>query len=156
MLGGHGSGVKLWHAPGPGGGTLSPGASTAILTAEDVNLASGATFAVELNGITAGTLYDQLDVTAGAFGLTLQGATLSVSLGYAPALGDSFEIVKGPNSGVFDGLANQAVFSAGAALMRITYDPLSDITLTVVPEPTVTGLLIAGALLLGSARRRRA
>ena len=50
----------------------------------------GSTFGVRLNGGTVGTEYDQLAV-AGT--VDLGDATLSLTLGYTPAVGDSFTII---------------------------------------------------------------
>ena len=56
------------------GGTLAPGNGTGIISADDLTLVAGSTFAVEVNGATAGTQADQVAVS-GTVDLT--GATLS-------------------------------------------------------------------------------
>ena len=136
------------------GGTLAPGASPGILTAgAALTLQLGSTFAVEINGTTAGTDYDRLEM-AGS-GLTLQDPFLAVTLGFTPGPGDAFAIVTGlpgfdpDTDGIFNGLADGAQFTVGATTFEIDYGD-SDITLTVVPEPSTLGLfgLLAAALLL--------
>jgi len=137
------------------GGTLAPGASPGQFTANaNVTLQSGAMLEVELAGTTPGTEYDQLLMGAGTT-LTLSSPTLSVILGYSPSLGDSFQIVSGFStlSGTFAGLPSSgSTFTVGSTLFQIDYNA-SDITLTVVPEPSSLGLLgmVAAVLLL---RRR--
>ncbi len=137
------------------GGTLAPGASPGQFTANaNVTLQSGAIFEVELNGTTPGTLYDQLLMGSGTT-LTLSNPTLSVILGFSPNLGDTFQIVSGFStlSGSFSGLPTSgSTFTVGSTVFQIDYNT-SDITLTVVPEPSTLGLvgLMATAILL---RRR--
>jgi autotransporter-associated beta strand protein len=84
-------------APGNGG----PG----ILSCSNVTLTGVTTFAAELNGTVAGSGYDQLNVSGS---VALNNATLSVTLGYTPAVGDSFVIIKNDGSdaviGTFGGL----------------------------------------------------
>jgi autotransporter-associated beta strand protein len=138
--------------------TLSPGASPGRLTVEgDLTLEAGSYFEVELNGLTAGTEYDQL-VLGGGGELVLHDATLLVSIGFTPAIGVSFGIVTGLTgfdpavNGIFGGLPDGQVFTSGSTELRIDYDP-DTITLTVVPEPGALGLL--GLVLAGLLLRRR-
>jgi autotransporter-associated beta strand protein len=107
-----------------GGGRLSPGTSPGILSAGGiVNFQDAtATYLVELNGLTAGADYDQLNAP---FGVALGNAALQVTLGFAPAPGASFVILnKGGAAqvvGTFDGLPEGATFPAGGLLFQITY-----------------------------------
>src|SRR5205823_65029 len=71
-------------------GTVSPGASPGILTSSNVSFSSGMAFKVELNGTTAGVNYDQLNVTGT---VNLADCALNVSLGFTPALSNSFVII---------------------------------------------------------------
>ncbi|MCI0684641.1 MAG: CSLREA domain-containing protein [Gemmataceae bacterium] len=105
-------------------GSLRPGTSPGILTvAGDVTLAAGSTFGVELNGDTAGAGYDQLNVIGG---VDLGNATLDVSLGFAPALGDSFLVVNNDGTdaiqGTFQGLDEDALFTVDGQQFRISYE----------------------------------
>jgi hypothetical protein len=85
-------------------GTLSPGFSPVRLHANNLEIGSGGQLIMELSGLTGGSEYDQLDV-AGT--LQLDG-TLQVSLmdGFAPSLGDTFDIL---DWGALDGAEFAAV-----------------------------------------------
>jgi autotransporter-associated beta strand protein len=78
------------------GGVLSPGDSPGLLNTLDVVLNPGSTFAVEIDGTSGGTQYDQLAVTGT---VTIDGAgplpVLDVTLGggFSSAVGDQFDIV---------------------------------------------------------------
>ena len=76
------------------GGTVAPGASPGILSiASDYTQAAGGTLAVEINGATAGTGYDRLQVGDEA---SLAG-TLSVdTAGFSPAIDQVFTIIDAP------------------------------------------------------------
>jgi VCBS repeat-containing protein len=93
--------------------TLAPGNSPASISTGDLTMSSGTTLAIELLGTTAGTDYDQVNVT-GTVDIT--GATLDLTLGYYPATtGDSFTIIKNDAAdaivGTFAGLAEGATFT---------------------------------------------
>src|SRR5205809_1102570 len=83
-LGGTGTGGAVTSTAS--GGTVSPGvAGPGILSSGNVNWSSGSpSFLVQLNGTTAGTGYDQLNVTGS---VNLGGATLSGTVGFSPAQG---------------------------------------------------------------------
>ncbi|MGH6734975.1 MAG: autotransporter-associated beta strand repeat-containing protein [Methyloceanibacter sp.] len=110
------------------GGTLAPGASAGILSTLNVVMTAGASFSIELDGTTAGTGYDQLDVEGT---VSLGGATLDASLGFAPGAGDQFIIIDNdgstadgtadPVQGTFDGLAQGAEFLIGNRFFIIDY-----------------------------------
>jgi len=74
-------------------GDLSPGASPAAITLDgNALLASTSRLKIELGGTTAGTQYDQVNVTGN---LNIQGSTLQVLLinGFVPHAGDVFHIL---------------------------------------------------------------
>ena len=86
------------------GGTLSPGASAGILTANGaVTFTAGANFNVEIGGTIAGVDYDRL--VAGA-SVSLADATLNASLLGSPVAGTVYKIIDkvsaGAVSGTFD------------------------------------------------------
>jgi len=85
-------------------------------------LNSATTYSVQLNGTTPGTNYDQLSVTGT---VNLASATLSVSLGYTPAVGDSFTIVANdsvdPVTGTFSGQAEGSTITVNGIAMTISY-----------------------------------
>ncbi len=74
-------------------GDLSPGASPAAITLDgNALLASTSRLKIELGGTTAGTQYDQVNVTGN---LNIQNSTLQVLLinGFVPHAGDVFHIL---------------------------------------------------------------
>jgi hypothetical protein len=104
-----------------GTGTVSPGSSPGMLSSGNVIFSSNTTFRVELNGTTVGSGYDQLNVS----GTVNLAGTLNATLGFTPALNDSFTIVANNASdavtGAFNGLAEGAYFPIGGKTFRITY-----------------------------------
>lgn len=116
-------------------GTVAPGVSPGRLTSGNVDLRSGATFAVELNGPSPGSGHDQLNA-AGT--VALNSATLSATLDAVAAEGDTFTILANDGTdsvtGQFLGLAEGAEFSAGPARLAISYTggTGNDVVLTVV------------------------
>jgi autotransporter-associated beta strand protein len=118
LLGGFGIAGPVTSAAG---GTVAPGTSPGRL-----NIVGGAwnpatTFAVELNGTNEGVNYDHLF----SFNpLNLGGATLDVSLGFTPAPGDTFRLIRGNSVGLssqFAGLPEGALLTNGATVLRISY-----------------------------------
>lgn len=125
------------------GGTVDPGSpntATGILGSTSVNFHSGSTYQVQTNGTTAGSGYDQLDVT----GSVTLGGTLTVSaVGFTPSSGSTFTIIKNDGtdavSGTFVGLSEGALFSADGVTFQISYVGGSgnDVVLT-ASAPVVT------------------
>jgi autotransporter-associated beta strand protein len=137
--------------------TLAPGASPGTLTVVgDLTMESGSFLTVELNGLAAGTGYDQIVMDGGA--LTLNSATLNLVLGFSPDLGNTFAIITGLGAlpggdGIFTGRPNASTFTVNSTEFRIDYSD-EDVTLTVVPEPASLGML--GLLAVAAMLRRRA
>ncbi len=142
------------------GSAVRPGSSPGALTmVGDLTADAGSTFTFELDGLTAGTGYDQLLFGGGNVAtLTLNGPTLQVLLGFTPSYGTVFEIVSGFGTlagtpGEFDGRPDGSTFTVNTTEFQIDYNA-NDITLTVVPEPSSLGLVgILGVL--GWLGRRR-
>ncbi len=137
------------------GATVAPGASPGTLTmAGDLTMNAGATLSIEINGTTAG----QFDVLAlsGSL-LTLNGASLDVTLGFSPTpYADSFTIVSGLGAlptGTFDGKPDGGTFTAGGSTFLIDYTD-SSIVLSVIPEPSTLGVMALAAGLAFLRRRR--
>jgi len=109
-------------------GTLAIGAGNATGTLETGNLTFGAAGArslgIDINGLTAGTNYDQASVS-GTIDLT--GASLSVVVGngFQPLLNDTFVILTNDGSdaitGEFTGVADGATFDVGNRTFEIDY-----------------------------------
>ncbi len=140
------------------GGTLAPGNSPGILNANgNLRLALGSTYLVDLNGTAVGKEYDQTNVTGA---VTLEGATLTLSLGFTPIAGSMFTIINNDLNdmviGIFDGLSEGATFVSGGQAFTITYHggDGNDVVLNVVPEPQTWVLAIAGLIALVIVRKR--
>jgi len=130
------------------GGTVAPGLSPGLLTiAGNFSQTAAGTLAVEINGLTAGTQYDQI-VVNGA--VALAGA-LTVTSGFTPSAGDGFAIivndVSDAISGDFDGLPESAVVTALPAKYRITYlgGTGNDVLLQAGPAASAQSILVDAA-----------
>ena len=130
------------------GATLSPGvAGPGTLTVNgNLVIASGGILSANINGTTAGSGYDQV-VVNGTVDVT--GATLSTTLGFTPALNDSFRLIDNDSSdsinGTFSGLAEGAM--SGALQASYVGGDGNDITLTLINNaPTGVGNLTLTAI----------
>jgi uncharacterized protein YjdB len=106
-------------------GAVSPGDSPGQLTAlGNVSFASSASFVVQLNGITAGALYDQLKVN-GTVNLGGAGLNISLGSGFTPTVGTPFVIIDNdgtdPVNGAFAGLAQGSTVTIGGVSFHIIY-----------------------------------
>ena len=151
------------------GATVTPGNSSGVLTV-DGDYTHAGTLALEINGLSAGSLHDQIivDRSAGDGSLSLSG-NLSVLFGggYVPANGDLIFILLNDGTdavtGTFSGLAqNDIVTTYGGFDWRISYSADAsgssflggnDIALVAVPEPG--SILLGGLGMLALLRRRR-
>jgi autotransporter-associated beta strand protein len=120
-------------------GIVSPGGpGTAVLRSGNVVFNAGSMFTVKLNGTTAGTGFDQLNVS-GTANLTAN-PTLSISAGFAANVGDTFTIIMSTNglTGTFSGLAENATIIANGQTFRINYGAnAATLTRTVSATTTV-------------------
>jgi len=155
-------------------------ASTGTLTTSTLSLNSGAHLAMQLNGLVAGTSYGQIDGTS-SINLNADagtGATLDLSLGYVPAIGDLFFLIingtGGSMTGAFSGVPDNGIVDVTSTAdnqtyeLEVTYDgnaqssslsgghDLAAVVVGQAPEPASAGLLGFGALLLAARRRRTA
>jgi len=126
------------------GGTVSPGFSPECLATGDVTFAVASTFAVELNGTTVCIEYDQLDVTGT---VSLGGSTLSVTLSFVPAVGNSFTIIQNDGDAadpVIGSFAQGNFITVGAVLFAIDYSggDGNEVVLTRVKANTSTATRI--------------
>src|SRR5439155_15277208 len=83
-------------------GTVSPGASPGLLTINGNYAQTTGALAVELNGTTVGTQYDQLKVNGT---VSLAGA-LNLTAGFAPPVGTQFTILNNTGGALTGSFAN--------------------------------------------------
>ncbi|MEZ4870007.1 MAG: DUF4347 domain-containing protein [Caldilineaceae bacterium] len=133
-------------------GNVTPGASPGQLVIDgDVTLNSSVILTVEINSAgTPGTTYDQLQVIGSNRTINLNNATLAIVLGYTPATGDQFVLIDNVDagstvSGLFNGLAEGAIFTIGATPFKISYTggDGNDVVLTALIAAKVNGTLYA-------------
>jgi autotransporter-associated beta strand protein len=131
---------------GPGSIVLNPSGTVNIITCSNVSLNAATTFTANLIGPNTG-VYNQLNVHGS---VTLNNATLSVSPGFTPAVGEIFIIIANdgadPVSGTFSGLPEGTIFSAGGLLFQISYAGFdgNDVVLTRYGLRTVTNTADSG------------
>ena len=107
-------------------GTVNPGFATfpGILNGGSASFIGGGNFSVHLNGTTPGSGYSKLFLTGTAnLHVLFFSPSLTVSLGFTPAVGTSFTILEalGGINGTFTGLADGAVFAVGSTEFQIHY-----------------------------------
>ncbi len=126
------------------------------------------TLILDLNGTTAGTAYDQINVT----GSVILSGTLAATVGYTPVNGDLLFILLNDGTDAitttFSGLAQGGTVSFSGLDWKISYNADStantftgtlngnDIALMAIPEPNVAALLGGLGTLLLLRRRRTA
>ncbi|AZZ92667.1 tandem-95 repeat protein [Hahella sp. KA22] len=128
------------------GATLQIGSSPGDLTlGNGLTVNSGGALVARINGTTAGSGYDQYNVT----GAVTLGGTLSVLGSYSGSGGDSFTIISNDASdavsGIFNGLSEgDKSTTLNGVPLTVSYLGSSgnDVTLSVIP-PTVTDAKIS-------------
>jgi autotransporter-associated beta strand protein len=121
------------------GGIVAPGSGPGVLQTGSITFVSGAFFAVQIDGTTVGAEYDRLAVNGG---VSPENAALSISLGFAPEVGDAFTVIQNDGSdgvhGMFAGLPEGRVFTVATgeqtATFQITYQggDGNDVVLTAI------------------------
>lgn len=106
------------------GGTVSPGTSPGLLGSGNVTMSAGSMFKVDIFGTTAGTGYDQLNVTGT---VSLSGVALSLNVSNSTPIGTQFIIIKNDGNdavvGTFDSMAQGSSFIApGGQRFAISYN----------------------------------
>ncbi len=123
------------------GGTIAPGSSPGVLASSGLTMVAGAIFAAEIDGPNAITQYDRIAVSGP---VSLGGATLAVTLGYAPPDGQQFTLIsqlQGQSvTGTFAALPEGATFQVDGTTFGITYTGGSgnDVVLIAGPPHTPT------------------
>jgi autotransporter-associated beta strand protein len=121
-ISGNGAGEVATIAPGSGIFT------TGILTSSGaVPLNSSKTLAIDLNGTTLGTQYDQLSVTGGDVALGNATLTGTLGAGFTPSIGQQFTIIQTSGAGnVITGqFAEGGILDIGGQIFTITYNTTS-------------------------------
>ncbi|WP_430437017.1 beta strand repeat-containing protein [Oceanibaculum nanhaiense] len=117
-----GTGIVAGTVTVQSGGTIAAGASPGTLKTGDLALNAGGTASFELNGATAGTQYDQIDVTGT---VDLGGATLDLSIGGSFSIGDNLILIDNDGvdgiTGTFDGLAEGTNLTRSGYTFQISY-----------------------------------
>ncbi|MCQ4244745.1 Ig-like domain-containing protein [Pseudomonas stutzeri] len=134
------------------GATLSPGnAGAGTLTINgNLNMAAGSTLAVDINGASAGSGYDQV-VVNGA--VDISGATLAVSHGYAAGPGVVYNVIVNDAAdaitGTFSGVTEGSTFSASGNGTELTASYIggtgNDLALITPIAPVVTNVSSSNA-----------
>jgi hypothetical protein len=156
------------------GGLFSPGGTAAgRFICSELTLSPGGGVRFDLDGVDAGTTYDQISVT-GAVNIAGGALSLDISMVATPGvdlffliLNDAAYAVSGEFAslnGIAGAYPQGAVFPAGGQLFQISYTAESgvgfegagnDIALRAVPEPGSVWLLLAGISAVGLRRPRR-
>lgn len=154
-------------------GVLAPGLSPGCLSSGNLTFSAPSTFEVEINGTTACSEYDRMEVT-GTVDVTDATLDLLRLSTFAPASGDEFVIINNDGgdavTGTFDGMPAGSTFTIDDVTYRIDYDggTGNDVVLTVIDstvgEPdtgapmasttlvaAVSATLLATMLMMGSA-----
>jgi len=127
------------------GGQVNPGTSPgSISIIGNYTQTAAGVLNLDLNGLAAGTQFDQLHVN----GILTLAGTLHTLLGYHPTVADSFVIINNDLidavNGTFNGLPGGATFVSDGARFQINYagDTGNDVVVTVdlvfTPTPTPT------------------
>lgn len=148
------------------GGFVKAGNSVGLLTVGGgLTLNAGSTAEFEINGTTTpGTDFSQI-ISSGL--VTINSATLVLNPSVIVPLGTTITLVRNDSgaavTGIFAGLAEGSIISAGPNLFQLTYvfnDSLgdgqaNDIAITSVPEPATMALIFSGTLGMGGYWWRR-
>jgi len=152
------------------GNTISPGSAVSSFNGPGI-LSTGAlslagTLAVDINGTTVGTNYDQLNVTGTV--TLVSGNSITMSLGFSPIQGTNFFLINNDGSdsivGLLNGYAQNAVFSLAGQSWEISYTGNSgtnsftggnDLVIQAVPEPATWALAAFSMTTVLVFRRRR-
>ncbi|MCH9792582.1 MAG: cadherin domain-containing protein, partial [Planctomycetes bacterium] len=128
------------------GGHLVPGSSPGIISTGDLTLAAGSTLNIEIDGTTAGTEYDQIQVT-GTVDVT--GATLNLISTFTASAANEFILIDNDGAdavtGTFAGHAEGALLSFNGNQVFISYlgGDGNDVVLTVNSPPAASNQIFA-------------
>ncbi len=124
-------------------GSYSPGNSPAAVSVENITFGPNSTLSLEVQGMIAGSQYDQLQIS----GLATLNGTLNVTLvnGFVPSASETFDFFNGPTTGSFTQI-NLPALSNGLSWNTSNLYTTGEIS--VVPEPSTLALFGIGAICL--------
>ncbi|WP_417389450.1 LamG-like jellyroll fold domain-containing protein [Gimesia sp.] len=103
-------------------GSFAPGSSPGFISTKHLTLEAGSSLDVEINGTTAGSEYDQVQVTGE---VNLTGATLNISSTFTAAAGTEFLLIANDDidlvTGEFVDRAEGTLFTFNGNQVYITY-----------------------------------
>jgi hypothetical protein len=121
------------------GSVVSPGFSSSGLFVRTLEMNTSSSLDIELNGTVPGLEYDFLSVQAANLDVGMNGgATLNISLGFVPSIGDEFIVLNVTTGadiiGSFNGLAEGDHVTFGSFIFSISYKggDGNDVILTVI------------------------
>ncbi len=127
------------------GAVIAPGNGPGKISSGNLSFVSGSKLSIDLNGLTAGTQYDQLAVTGT---VDLGGSTLEVATAMVPPPGTNFVIISNDGSdavtGTFNGLPSGATVTVGIQSYTISYTggDGNDVVLTATGAPGCNNVVI--------------
>lgn len=139
---------------------------------------SGSTLEMQLNGLTAGTNYDQYATNGLTLNMTgsVSNVSLLATLGFDPTVGDSFTLVDNTSASAVTGLLKMGstTLTEGSTFdltnpgttkafrFQLSYvgstgvgSTGNDVVATVIPEPSAFTMLAMGIASFVACRRRR-
>lgn len=135
------------HSPGvsgPGSQTVNAGSTAAT----GYILSSASNLAVDLNGTTAGTNYDQVNVNGA---VVLTGSNLVITLGFTPTANQTFTLINNDGTDAVTGTFTQGnSITVGGTTFGINYagGTGNDVVLTALPAASgITAYAVAGSTL---------
>ncbi|TQV88071.1 immunoglobulin-like domain-containing protein [Aliikangiella coralliicola] len=124
------------------GGAIAPGSSPGCIAAGNLSLSSGGSLEIEIEGSTACSEYDQLDITGS---VSLGSATLDIdTTNYTANAGDTFTVIDNDAadsvSGIFNGLAEGGQVDQSGYVLTISYQggDGNDVTLTTILKQIIS------------------
>ena len=138
-----GNGVVAADVTIQSGGHLAPGESPGALSVASLNMQTGSQLDIEIDGPIAGQ-FDQVITGVGSGNVNIDTATLNVSLGVTPTVGEVYRIMNitgdvgsGETGSGFNALPDGATLTVDGVGFRITYSQSddADVELTVLSVP---------------------
>jgi hypothetical protein len=133
------------------GGHISPGSSPGRLSSGTFSLiGNNAALDIEINGLVAGTNYDQLKVTGNT---SFMGGTLNLSMNFSGTISNQFVIIGNDGveavGGTFTGLPQGSMLTNNGIVFQITYtggdgNDVALIQKSLTAPPTISSIKLVG------------